>query len=102
MLRLMRLRTPRDQRTPGIHGNGMEAWPGKEKEGCQHGVPPNFLSVWRIFLGETLGNEMFGKRYELFSLLSVSGLRIYSYPNQDGTKKLFIEHISCMYVPLLG
>lgn len=76
------------------------AW--KRKRGVSAWSPPNFLSVWRIFLGETLGNEMFGKRYELFSLLSVSGLRIYSYPNQDGTKKLFIEHISCMYVPFLG
>lgn len=71
--------------------DGGMAW--RRKSAVSVRSSPGFLSVWRIFLGETLGNEMFGKRYGLFASLSTSGLRIYSYHKQDAMKNLFIEQI---------
>lgn len=44
--------------------DGGMAW--KRKRGVSAWSPPNFLSVWRIFLGETLGNEMFGEIWVVF------------------------------------
>lgn len=72
-----------------LQENSGHPWKWDEERGVSARSSPDFLPGWGRFLGETLGNEKFGKRYEFALYQDFT----YPYHKQDAIKKLLIEHI---------
>lgn len=84
-----------------LQENSGHPWNWDEERGVSARSSPDFLPGWRRSLGEMLGNEKFGKRYELFALYQDF---IYPHHKQDAIKNLLIEDIKficiCSYIYL--